>query len=322
VLIKRILSKFVIEHQQKQKESMNNLENKLIEIFFHVDEFNKVFINELQTHQLTDGSRKRIKPGSLNDSEVMTIVIYFHLMRYRDFKHYYLFHVKEHMRGDFPELVSYNRFVELMEKALLPLAVYLKLHCLGKCTGITYIDATPLRSCHIKREHSHRVMKGLASKGQCSIGWFFGLKLHFIVNDKGEMIDFVLTPGNVDDRQPTTGSNLLAKVYGKLFGDKGYISQSLFEKLFIDGIHLITKLRKNMKNALMLLSDKILLRKRALIESVIDELKNICQIEHTRHRSQVGFMVNLLSGLIAYSYLPKKPSLNLEIIDESRALTF
>jgi hypothetical protein len=165
-------------------------------------------------------------------------------------------------------------------------------------------------------------MKGLASKGQCSIGWFFGLKLHFIVNDKGEMIDFVLTPGNVDDRQPTTGSNLLSKVYGKLFGDKGYISQSLFEKLFIDGIHLITKLRKNMKNSLMLLSDKILLRKRALIESVIDELKNNCQIEHTRHRSQVGFMVNLLSGLIAYSYLPKKPSLNLEIIDESRALYF
>lgn len=285
---------------------MKNLENKLIEIFCHIDDFNNVFINELQTHQLTDGSRKRIKSGSLNESEVMTIVIYFHLMRYRDFKHYYLFYVSKHIRGDFPGLVSYNRFIELMKKALLPLAVYLKTRCLGKCTGISYVDSTPLRACHIKREHSHKVLKGLASKGQCSIGLFFGLKLHFIINDNGEILDFVLTPGNVDDRLLLTGSNILAKIYGKLFGDKGYISQSLFEKLFIDGIHLFTKLRKNMKNSLMLISDKILFRKRALIESVCDELKNICQIEHTRHRSQEGFIVNLLSGLIAYSYLPKK----------------
>jgi len=226
------------------------------------------------------------------------------------------------MHGDFPGLVSYNRFVELMQKSLLPLAVYLKTRCLGKCTGISYVDSSHISACHIKRAHSHKVLKGLATKGQCSIGWFFGLKLHFIINDKGEILDFVLTPGNVDDRHPLLGSNLLQKIYGKLYGDKGYISQSLFEKLFIDGIHLITKLRKNMKNSLMLLSDKILLRKRALIESVIDELKNICQIEHTRHRSHEGFNINLLSGLIAYSYLPKKPSLNLEIIDESMALSF
>jgi hypothetical protein len=148
------------------------------------------------------------------------------------------------------------------------------------------------------------------------------LKLHFVISDIGEILDFVHTPGNIDDRQPPTGSNLLTKIYGKLFGDKGYISQSLFEKLFIDGIPLITNLRKNMKNSLMLISDKILLRKRALIESVLDELKNICQIEHARHRSQDGFIINLLSGLIAYSYLPKKPSLNLDIIDKSMGLSF
>ncbi len=252
-------------------------------------------------------------------------------MRYRDFKHYYLFHVCKHMQSDFQGLVSYNRFVELMQKSLLPLAVYLKTRCLGKCTGISYVDSSHIKACHIKRAHSHKVLKGLATKGHCSIGWFFGLKLHFVINDKGEILDFVLTPGNVDDRHPLLGSNLLQKIYGKLYVDKGYISQSLFEKLFIDGIHLITKLRKNMnraceltegKNSLMLISDKILLRKRALIESVCDELKNICQIEHTRHRSQKGFIINLLSGLIVYSYLPKKPSLNLEIIDRSMALSF
>jgi hypothetical protein len=299
---------------------MNNIENKLIEIFCHVDDFNKVFINELQTHQLSDGSRKRIKPGSMSESEVMTIVIYFHLMRYRDFKHYYLFHVCRNMRSYFPHLVSYNRFVELMQSTLLPMVVFLKVQRLGKCTGISFIDSTPLRACHIKREHSHKVLKGLATKGQCSIGWFFGLKLHFVINDKGEILDFVLTHANTDDRKPLMGTNILSKIYGKLFGDKGYISQSLFEQLFIDGIHLITKLRKNMKNSLMHLSDKIILRKRALIETVCDELKNICQIEHTRHRSQEGFVVNVISGLIAYSYLSKKPSLNLEIVNQSLAL--
>ena len=301
---------------------MKDLENKLIEIFCDIDDFNKAFISELQTHQLSDGSRKRIKPCNMSESEVMTIVTYFHIMRYRDFKHYYLFHVCRNMRDAFPRLVSYNRFVELMQSTILPLAVFLKTQCLGKCTGISFIDSTPIRACHIKREDSHKVLRGLATKGHCSIGWFFGLKLHFIINDKGEIIDFVLTPGNVDDRDPLTGTNLLSKIYGKLFGDKGYISQSLFEKLFIDSIHLITKLRKNMKNSLMHISDKILLRKRALVETVCDEHKNICQIEHTRHRSPEGFIVNLISGLIAYSYLPKKPSLNLKIVDQSLALSF
>ena len=229
---------------------------------------NNAFINELRTHQPTDGTRRRIKHGSLNESEVMTIVIYFHLMRYRDFKHYYLFHMYKYMRSDFPGLVSNNRFVELMQTTLLPLAVYLKTRCLGKCTGISYADSPHIKACYTKRAHSHKVLKGLATKGQCSIGWFFGLKLHFIIDDKGEILDFVLTPGNIDNRQPFIGSNLLEKIYRKLYGYKGFISQSLFENLFIDGIHLITKLRKNMKNSLMLLSDKILLRKRALIESV------------------------------------------------------
>ncbi|HHE40388.1 MAG TPA: IS982 family transposase, partial [Candidatus Cloacimonetes bacterium] len=289
------------------------------EIFCHVDDFNDVFIRELRTHQLSDGLRKRIKPSSMSESEVMTIVIYFHLMSYRIFKHYYLFHVCRNMTSEFPNLVSYNRFAELSNKFLLPLVAYLKTQCPGKC-GISFIDSTPLRSCHIKREYSHKVLQGLTTKGQCSIGWFYGLKLHCVINDRGEIPDFVLTPGNVDDRKAMTGTNLLSRIYGKLFGDKGYIFQTIFEQLFIDGIHLIIKIRKNMKNSIMLTSDKIMLRKRALVETVSDELKNICQIEHTRHRSQGGFIVNLISGLIAHYYLPKKPSLSLEVVDPSIAL--
>ena len=200
------------------------------------------------------------------------------------------------------------------------LAIFLKTCCLGKCTGISYIDSTPLRSCHIKREKQHKVFKGIAQKGQCSLGWFYGFKLHIIINDRGEILDFIITPGNVDDRKPLNDMDLHNRIFGKLYGDKGYISKDLFEKLFVDGVHLITKIKKNIKNSLMLLQDKIALRKRALIETVNDELKNICQIEHTRHRSFENFTTNLLSGLIAYSFFDKKPSINLQedIIDMKR----
>tara|TARA_B100002003_G_C13672217_1_gene340305 strand:- start:16 stop:498 length:483 start_codon:yes stop_codon:yes gene_type:complete len=156
----------------------------------------------------------------------------------------------------------------------------------------------------------------MAAKGQCSIGWFFGFKLHLIINDKGEILDFMLTQGNVDDREPLKSDNFHKKIMGKLYGDKGYIGKDLFEKLFVDGVHLVTKIRKNMKNNLMHTYDKVMLKKRAIIETVNDELKNMCQIEHTRHRSFDNFLSNLLSGLIAYSFFPKKPSLNLEIIDQ------
>ena len=200
------------------------------------------------------------------------------------------------------------------------LAIFLKTCCLGKCTGISYIDSTPLRSCHIKREKQYTVFKGIAQKGQCSLGWFYGFKLHIIINDRGEILDFIITPGNVDDRKPLKDMDLHKRIFGKLYGDKGYISKDLFEKLFVDGVHLITKIKKNMKNSLMLLQDKIALRKRTLIETVNDELKNICQIEHTRHRSFENFTTNLLSGLIAYSFFDKKPSINLQedIIDMKR----
>ena len=200
------------------------------------------------------------------------------------------------------------------------LAIFLKTCCLGKCTGISYIDSTPLRSCHIKREKQHKVFKGIAQKGQCSLGWFYGFKLHIIINDRGEILDFIITPGNVNDRKPLNDMDLHKRIFGKLYGDKGYISKDLFERLFVDGVHLITKIKKNMKNSLMLLQDKIALRKRALIETVNDELKNICQIEHTRHRSFENFTTNLLSGLIAYSFFDKKPSINLQedIIDMKR----
>lgn len=292
--------------------------DKITEIFCVIDEFHKEFEKAKEGHILQGNNalKRRRRKFKLNDSEVMTILTLFHSGNFRNLKHFYLFYVKEHMKTEFPETVSYNRFVELQQKAIVPMALFLKMCCLGKCTGISFIDSTPLRACHIKREKQHKTFKGLAAKGQCSIGWFFGFKLHLIINDKGEILDFMLTQGNVDDREPLKSDNFHKKIMGKLYGDKGYIGKDLFENLFVDGVHLVTKIRKNMKNSLMLLNDKIMLKKRALIETVNDELKNICQIEHTRHRSFDNFLANLLSGLIAYSFFPKKPSLNLEIIDE------
>ena len=215
-------------------------------------------------------------------------------------------------RGDSPAVIK--------KKVVVKLSIFLKIFCLRKFTGISYIDSTPIRVCHIKREKQHKVFKEFAQKGQCSLGWFYEFKLHLIINDKGEILDFIITPSNIDDRKPLSDMNLHKRIFGKLFGDKGYISKDLFEQLFIDGVHLITKIKKNMKNSLMLLQDKITLRKRALIETVNDELKNICQVEHTRHRSFDNFVTNLLSGLIAYSFFDKKPSINLQedIVDLKR----
>ena len=296
--------------------------DKITEIYCIVDEFCKEFEEAKKGHVLPKNNTRAYKNRAftMSDSEVITILILFHSMSFRNLKHFYLYYVQKHLKSEFPRTVSYNRFVELQSKATMPLAIFLKTCCLGVCTGISYIDSTPLRACHIRRERSNKVFKEYAAKGQCSIGWFYGFKLHLVINDKGEILDFMLTQGNVDDREPLKNKSFHKKIFGKLFGDKGYISSSLFEKMFIDGVHLITKLKKNMKNSLMLMSDKIYLKKRALIETVNDELKNICQVEHTRHRSFSNFITNLLSGLIAYSFFPKKPSLNLDIIN-NKALT-
>jgi hypothetical protein len=293
------------------------MDANIVDIFYLVDEFCKEFDKAKAGHILQKdcGKKSRKRQFRLSDSEVITIMIYFHLKQFRNLKHFYVNYIQEHCKGYFPDTVSYNRFVELQQKAVLPMSVFLKMCCLGKCTGISFIDATSLKVCHIKRERSNKTFKGLATKGKTTIGWFFGFKLHIVINDKGEILDFVISQANTDDRQPLKDKNFHKRVFGKLFGDKGYISNDLFEKLFVDGIHLITRIKKNMKNSLMLMSDKIYLRKRALIETVNDQLKNICQIEHTRHRCFPNFIGNMVSGLIAYNFLPKKPSLNLEIVD-------
>ena len=293
----------------------------IIEIFCFLDEFCKYFEPELKKRAIST-SRKlhRNRPGRMSDSEIMTILVLFHTSRFRDLKSFYLGYICQHMRKEFPHVISYNRFVERQAKVGLHLLLFFQTCALGKCTGISIIDSTPLVSCHIKRMHMHKTMRGWAQKGKCTMGWFYGFKLHLVINDKGEIIQWQLTPGNCDDREPLKDKKFTERLFGKLFADRGYISQNLFEGLFVDDIHLVTKIRRNMKNSLMNLYDKIMLRKRSVIETVNDELKNVCHIEHTRHRSIDNFASNLFAGLIAYNLLPKKPEMNIEIIDKTRLI--
>jgi hypothetical protein len=239
----------------------------------------------------------------------MTILILFHQSHYRDFKAFYTQQVQIHRRAEFPGLVSYTRFIEFIPSVLLPLCAYLR-SCMASCTGISFLDSTDLTVCHNKRISQHKVFAHVAQRGKTSTGWFFGFKLHLLFNEYGELLEVALTPGNVDDRKPVP--QMVKRIFGKIFADRGYLSKKLFQELLETfGIQLITKLKKNMPNRLMPLVDKILLRKRAIAETIIDQLKNISQIEHSRHRSPVNFVVNLVCGLLAYCHQPKKPSLHL-----------
>jgi hypothetical protein len=247
----------------------------------------------------------------------MTIVVWFPASPYRTFQHFYLGSVLAEKRAEFPTLPRYTRFVERIPMTLLPLCAYLQTRK-GQPTGIQFLDSLPIRVCHHRRIGSHRVFAGLAQRGKGSMGWFYGFQLHLVINERGEGLGLTLTPGNTDDRRPV--AKLVRSLWGKLFGDRGYIGQELFEQLWTEGVPLITKRKRNRKNKLMPVLDKLLLRKRALIECVNDQWKNISQMEHTRHRRATNGIVNMLAAaVVAYTFPPQKPALDLSTITETQA---
>jgi Transposase DDE domain len=278
----------------------------LLELFCAVDDFCIQLEHEQAGRLLGDGCRRRERSGQLCMSEMLTIMIHFHQSHYRTFKAYYLQHVQIHLQAEFPNVVSYGRFVQLMPRLLGWLCLYL-FSRFGTCSGISFVDATFISVCDNRRISQHKVFKGLAARGKGSTGWSFGFKLHLVVNEYGELLALCLTPANRHELKALP--KLVKRLFGKLFGDMAYLSQPIFRDLLQQGIHLITKLKANMKNKLMVMTDKLLLRKRSIIETINDQLKNISQIEHSRHRSPINFLVNLMSGLIAYTHQPKKPSL-------------
>lgn len=286
--------------------------HKIVEIFCDVDDFCQHFMPHWEQQLLSDGQRKRRRAGRMQASEIMTIIILFHHSNHRDFKNYYKGLVSQFYADAFPEMLSYTRFLEVMPTVLVPLCSYFS-YLKGKPTGIAFVDSTSLKVCHNLRIPRHRVFDGIAKRGRGTMGWFYGFKLHLIINHQGDILAAKITPGNVDDRKPVP--ELCEGMTGKLYGDKGYISKALSDDLFDKGVELMTNVRKNMKAKAMSLWDRAMLSRRFIIETINDQLKNISQIEHTRHRSVHGFMLNLIGGLIAYCLKENKPSLNLSSDD-------
>ena len=275
-----------------------------------LDDFCKVF-EEWERHRLIPSEKKRGRAGKLSLSEMLFIMVLFHLSPFRHFKAFYRYGVGYQYRGCFDEIPHYDRFVSLMPRLFAPLMILL--HCLrGEETGIYFADSTKLAVCHNRRISRHKVFDGLAARGKTSMGWFYGLKLHFVINHKGEIMAVKITPGNTADSAVL--QDISKRLAGKLYADKGYLGQELFKQLWRRGLHLITGIRRNMKNHLLPLADKIILRKRFLIETVLDTLKSEMGLEHSRHRSPVNAMVHVLSCLAAYAFRPGKPALS--VIDK------
>lgn len=282
----------------------------ILTVFFDIDEFCKQFEPRWNIHLLGGAVKKRNRKRRLSLSEVMTILVLFHSSGYRNLKQFYLEFVCVHLRAEFPHLVAYTRFIEFERDTLLPLAAYLQTKR-GACTGISFVDSTKLAVCANLRIPQHRQFSDTARRGKTSVGWFYGFKLHVSVSECGALLSWFITPGNCDDRKPVP--KLARRLWGKMFGDKGYISEPLKLLLKESGLEFLTKLKKNMKPQEISATDKILLRKRAIIETIFDQLKNISQIEHTRHRSFWNFLVNIIAGLAAYTWREKKPALNYNV---------
>ena len=286
--------------------------SKLVELFCDVDDFCKVFIPQWRKQLLEDGTQKRQREGQMTTSEIMTIVISFHMSHYRDFKNYYLRYVSLVYKNEFPNLLSYTRFLAVMPRVIVPMCAYFT-SLKGKPTGLEFIDSTSIKVCHNIRIPRHKTFDGISQLGKGTMGWFYGFKLHLVVNHHGKIVATKVTTGNVHDTQPVR--ELAEGLTDKLYGDKGYLSKALEADLLDKGVSLITTVRKNMKAKAISLWDRAMLSRRYIIETINDQLKNISYIEHSRHRSMNGFMLNLLAGLVAYCLKENKPSLNLTDVE-------
>lgn len=283
------------------------------------DDFCKEFALQQEKDTIEDKNiRHRNKPNHMGNAKIMV----FHSGSFHCFKHYYKEYVCKHLQHLFSDLLSYNRFVEQKKEVLLPLTIFIKKVLQGTCIGLSFVDSTPLRVCCNQRILVHKTFERLAERRKGSMGWFFEFKLHLIINDKGEILNFMFSLGNVDNRAPLKQGKFLKNIKEKLCTDKEYIIQGLFKDLFLNGIQLVTKVKNNMRNSLMNIADKILLRKRALIETVNDELKNITQIEHSRHCSFSNFITNSLSAITAYCFFKKKPAIDVNSINDGQLAIF
>lgn len=268
----------------------------IITVYYLIDNFCKIY-EEWTRYNLLSTNQQRYRIGKLSLAELITIVIYFYLSPCKDFKNYYLYYLPHKYKGYF-NLPCYSRIVQLWPRLILPLSIMLQL-LRGEDTGTYFIDSTKLSICHAKRTSSNRVFGKIAKVGMSSYGWFMGFKLHLIINNKAEIIAIKITKANRTDLSVL--ESITQKITGKVFGDKAYICKELWFKLYSRNLRMITNIRKDMKNYLLELEDKAMLWKRVLIESVFNILKNRMNLEHTRHRSPVNFLVHILACVTSYA---------------------
>lgn len=281
-------------------------EEKMIELFIEIDDLLKAYATyESKTATSLFESIKSKRKPSLNGSEVATIIVCYHLSGYRNFEYYYKQVILDKYKSYFPTSLSYSRFVSLIPRALPVIALW-SLHSCAKSlnTGYYFIDSKKLQVCHLRREKSHKVFKDYARKGKTSTGWFYGLKVHLVINHLGQIVSFVFTPGNVADNNQKLLQQLVDNLKGYLVGDKGYYTK-LFQIFYENGLHLILKPKKKMKALPVEQKLVFLSKKRAVIESVNDILMTVCDIEHTRHRSPINGICQMVASIIAYQSLKK-----------------
>lgn len=278
------------------------------EFFCDIDDFCKDYLKHQSKYVLPNPDRKRVREMQMSLSEMGTIIVLFQMSHYRTFKDFYCGCILQDLKNYFPKALSYTRFVACQSAVLMLLAAYL-LSKTGKTTGLYYIDSTTLRVCHNKRIYRNKVFKGIAARSKSTMGWFYGFKLHIVINHQGELMSFSLTKGNVDDRAVVR--KLMANLKGLGAGDKGYLGKDLAEDLAKQGLKFVTKVRKNMKKKMYSSFEKFFLKQRGIIETIIDQLKNLYHIEHSRHRSPINFLVNTVAALIAYTWRQNKPGVKM-----------
>lgn len=281
---------------------------KILEIYFYCDEFLKALQLELQNQIPEQVQQKKLtREPNLSYSEIMSICVLYHLSHFKCFEYYYNYLKSKEGLEYYPNLCSYERMVQLKQRVCQLLPLFLICICNDTPSEYSYCDSKRLVVCHNRRIHQNRTFKGIAQRGKSSTGWFYGFKIFLVINQVGQLVSFSLTKGNVADNNADVMIRLLSKIKTKIYADKGFINSRVFELLLENGTTLITGIRQNMKNKLMLMEDKLRLKKRGVIESVNDILMTICDIEHSRHRSPLNFLTNTFAALIAYTFLDQLP---------------
>jgi len=282
-------------------------QTKLVALYIEVDDLLKAYQSFLlQKKQLLPGKPTR-SPG-LNSSEVCTIWL---CTTYQVIKPLNIITARSFwvvIKSWFPDAPCYERFLSYIPRNVHLLCLWLFYSCaLAKKTGLYFIDSKKLPVCHIKREHSHQVFKGITSKGKSPTGYFYGLKLHLTINNLGQITPFLLTPGNVADNNKTVLMLLLGGLKGVCVRDKRYLT-TLFQQFYENGLELVKKPKRNMRSLPVPHWKNKLINMRPVIESVFDIMGTVCDIDHTRHRSPINAISHVLAGLIAYQSLEQKPA--------------